>query len=109
MTNGLYEAMVKTAGIRTHDTLGFYTQNTKVLQCRHILKGSGHYWQLLKIMIIIKPFLITSNGERLTVLNIVRKRNSSLCSNVVFKKEVIFHEFDFETSSLEFEVSKSSI
>ena len=36
-------------------------------------------------------------------------RNSSLCSDVVFEKEVIVHEFDFETSSLEFEVSKSSI
>ena len=29
--------------------------------------------------------------------------------NVVFEKEVNFHEFDFETSDLEFEVSKSSI
>ena len=28
---------------------------------------------------------------------------------LVFEKEVIFHEFDFETSDLEFEVSKSSI
>ena len=36
-------------------------------------------------------------------------RNSSLWSDVVFEKEVIFHEFDFETSRLEFEVSKSSI
>ena len=27
--------------------------------------GSGHYWLLLKIIIIIKPFLIKSNGERL--------------------------------------------
>ena len=27
----------------------------------------------------------------------------------VFEKEVIFQEFDFETSDLEFEVSKSSI
>ena len=36
-------------------------------------------------------------------------RNGSLWSNVVFEKEVIFHEFDFETSDLEFEVSKSSI
>ena len=36
-------------------------------------------------------------------------RKGSLWSDVVFKKEVIFHEFDFETSSLEFEVSKSSI
>ena len=41
------------------------------------------------------------------VLNIVR--NGSLWSDVVFEKEVIFHEFDFETSSLEFEVTKSSI
>ena len=48
-----------------------------------------------------------SNGERLIVQNIVR--NSSLWSEVVFEKEVNFHEFDFETSSLEFEVSKSSI
>ena len=36
-------------------------------------------------------------------------RNGSLRSDVVFEKEVIFHEFDFETSSLELEVSKSSI
>ena len=35
-------------------------------------------------------------------------RNGSLWSDVVFEKEVIFHEFDFETSSLELEVSKSS-
>ena len=41
------------------------------------------------------------------VSNIVR--NSSLWSDVVFEKEVIFHEFDFVTSSLEFGVSKSSI
>ena len=27
----------------------------------------------------------------------------------VFEKEVIFHEFDFETSDIEFEVSKPSI
>ena len=39
--------------------------------------------------------------------NIVR--NGSLWSDVVFAKEVFFHEFDFETSDLEFEVSKSSI
>ena len=36
-------------------------------------------------------------------------RNGSLWSEVVFEKEVIFHEFDFETSDLEFEVSKSSL
>ena len=36
-------------------------------------------------------------------------RNSSLWSDAVFEKEVILSEFDFETSSLEFEVSKSSI
>ena len=36
-------------------------------------------------------------------------RNSSIWSDVDFEKEVIFHEFDFETSSLELEVSKSSI
>ena len=29
--------------------------------------------------------------------------------DIVFEKEVIFHEFDFETSSLELEVSKSNI
>ena len=29
--------------------------------------------------------------------------------NVVFEKEVVFHEFDFETSELDFEVPKSSI
>ena len=31
-------------------------------------------------------------------------RNGSLGSDIVFEKKVIFHEFDFETSSLEFEV-----
>ena len=36
-------------------------------------------------------------------------RNGSLWSNIVFEKEAILHEFDFETSDLEFEVSKSSI
>ena len=33
----------------------------------------------------------------------------SLWSSVVFEKEVVFLKFDFETSDLEFEVSKSSI
>ena len=28
-------------------------------------KGSWHYWLLLKIFISIKPYLVTSNGERL--------------------------------------------
>ena len=36
-------------------------------------------------------------------------RNGSLWSNVVLVVKVFFHEFDFETSTLEFEVSKSSI
>ena len=54
------------------------------------LKASGHYWLLLKIIISIKPYLVTSNGELLM-------------------EEVIFHEFDFETSELDFEASKSSI
>ena len=36
-------------------------------------------------------------------------RNGSCWSDVVFEEEVIFHTFDFDTSSLEFEVSKSSI
>ena len=39
-----------------------------------------------------------SNEERLIVWNIVR--NSTLWSDVVFKKGVIFHEFDFKTSGL---------
>ena len=55
----------------------------------------------------MKPDLVTSNGERLIIQNIVR--NGSLWSSVVFEKEVIFHEFDLETSDSEFEVSKSSI
>ena len=36
-------------------------------------------------------------------------RKGSHWSTVVFKKEVFFHEFDFEISDLEFEVLKSSI
>ena len=31
------------------------------------IKGSGHYWYLLKIVISIKPYLVKSNGERLVV------------------------------------------
>ena len=31
------------------------------------LKGSGHYWLLLKIIITIKPEFVTSNGEKLIV------------------------------------------
>ena len=48
-----------------------------------------------------------SNGELLIVLKIVR--NGSLWSYIVFAKEVFFHEFDFENSELDFEVSRSSI
>ena len=48
-----------------------------------------------------------SNVKLLIVENIVR--NGSLWSNVVYKNEVIFHKFDFETSDLEFEIPKSSI
>ena len=40
-------------------------------------------------------------------INIVR--NGSLWSTIVFEKEVTFHEFDFETSDLELDVSKSTI
>ena len=47
------------------------------------------------------------NGELLIVLYFVR--NGSLWSDVFFKKEVIFHEFDFKTSELDFVVSKSSM
>ena len=58
---------------------------------------------LFKIIISIKPYLVTSNGERLIVYNILR--NGFLWSKVVFEKEV-----DFETSDSELiEVSKTSI
>ena len=53
-------------------------------------------------MISLKPYLVTSNGERLVVQNVVRK--GSLWSEVFFEKEVIFNEFVFETSDLEFEI-----
>ena len=48
-----------------------------------------------------------SNGGRLMVWNIVR--NGFLWSAILFEKEVIFHDFDFETLALELEVSKSTI
>ena len=41
----------------------------------------------------IKPYLVTSNRERLIVQNIVR--NGSLWSDVVFEKEVVFLKFRF--------------
>ena len=36
------------------------------------LKGSGHYWYLLKIIIIIKTYLVTSNGELLIIVDSVK-------------------------------------
>ena len=53
------------------------------------LKGTGHYWLLLKILVSIKTYLVTSNGELLIVWNIVR--NGYLWMNLVFEKEVISH------------------
>ena len=52
-------------------------------------KGTGHYWHLLKIIVGIKLYLVTSNGELLIVYNIMR--NGSIWSNIVFDKEVISH------------------
>ena len=52
-----------------------------------------HYWYILKIIISIKPYLVKSNGGRLKVWNIVG--NGSLRGDLVFYKEVIFHESDF--------------
>ena len=41
---------------------------SQILSLRNInVKGSGHYWKLLKIIISIEPLLVTSNGERLMV------------------------------------------
>ena len=53
------------------------------------IKGTGHYWYLLKIIVSIKTYLVTSNGGWLIVCNTVR--NGSLWNNVVFEKEVICH------------------
>ena len=47
-----------------------------------------------KIILSIKPYLVTSNGERLIVYNIVR--NGFLWIDLVFEKEVIFREFGFQ-------------
>ena len=72
-----------------------------------LLRQWTRYWLLLKISFSIKPYLVTSNGELLIVEKNCKKRLPlKLCS---FEKQVIFHEFDFETSFLEFEVSISSI
>ena len=51
-----------------------------------------------------KTWLGNELWERLMVWNIVR--NGSLWIHVVFEQEVIFLEFDFETSELDLEVSK---
>ena len=50
-------------------------------------KGSDLYWLLLKIIVSIKIFFVTSNTELLIVSNIVR--NSSLWSNVVFESTIL--------------------
>ena len=61
----------------------------------------------LKKIIIIKLDLVTSNGERLIVPPKTLRETAP--SEVEFQEKVIFHEFDFYTSDLELEVSKSSI
>ena len=48
---------------RGHDNKNGITEYIYVAR----FKGSGHYWYLLKIIISIKPYLVTSNGERLMV------------------------------------------
>ena len=45
-----------------------------------VLKGTGHYWWLLKIIVSIKNYLVMSNCEK-----------DFLWRNKVFKKEVISH------------------
>ena len=49
------------------DCLFSTVENGNMHSNEDLFKGSGHYWWLLKIIIIIKPFLITSKGERLIV------------------------------------------
>ena len=46
-------------------TKGGYDHSISEKSSPTVLKGSGHYWKLLKIIISIKPYLVTSNGERL--------------------------------------------
>ena len=53
----------------------------------HAIKGMGTTGNYSKLL--VKTYLLTSNGELLMVLNIVG--NGSLWRNVVFKKEVITH------------------
>ena len=68
-----------------------------------LLSDLGFHICVLKTIISIKPYLLKSNGERLMVQHIVRN------GAIVFEKQVIFHEFDFQTSDLKFEVSKSTL
>ena len=59
-----FPASVSTESTQSHEI------GLSLLQFRgpvFLLKGSGHYWRLLKIIISIKPYLVTSNGERLIV------------------------------------------
>ena len=65
------------------------------------------FYSTIVLVVSIKTYLVRSNGKLMIVWNIVR--NGSLWSNVDFEKEVIFHEFDFDTSESDFEVPKSSI
>ena len=61
----IFYAPVHGVGLTIDKTYYLLTKQSLIKPTK--LKGSGHYWQLLKITIIIKPFLITSNGERLKV------------------------------------------
>ena len=103
------DTVCKEAGFTTFLILKVCVMTTFCLGSAYPFKGSGHYMYLLKIVIICikKPYLVMSSWELLVVLTVVR--SGSLWSNVDFEKEVIFHEFDFDTSDLEFEVPKSRI
>ena len=48
-------------------TPGVFCQPEILAPSLEIFKGSGHYWQLLKIITSIKPSRVTSYGERLIV------------------------------------------
>ena len=77
------------------------------------LKGTGRYWLLLKIIVIIKTYLVTSKGELLNICTSIKQCEKRLPIWTTFSRKKLFltkiFEFGFETSEFDFAVSKLSI
>ena len=75
-----------------------------LVRLKESIKGTGHYWYLLKIIINIKTYWVTSNGELLIVQTIVR--NGSLWNDIVFWERGNFSLKYYKTSGLKLSIMR---